>query len=409
MSGKRVLVTGSTGFIGQQLVRCLIQKGHRVTAMVRRSSDVTELRRLGVPLVVADFSDLASLQTAVAGQEVVYHLAAVARAVNLRDFKRVNEDGLVNLLHACVLTGRNSNRLNSPQRPSVGKPGDGSSALGPVSLGVLSEGGLSEVVAKEAGASVSSRLKRPRLVLVSSLAAVGPCPADRPHHESAAPNPVSHYGKSKWSAERLAVGFSDRLHISIVRPPVVLGHRDRRGLNLFKTVNSLGLLLVPRSAGRTCSVIHVADLAEALIAVAERGKSITPLDAAAGIYFAAADEILTMRQLAELVGQALGKPNPIVIPVPGIVCKAIGAVNTAWGAVRKKPLFLNADKISDMMAGSWSCGNEKLKSELGFVFGASIGQRFDQTVGGYRRQGWLPPLSTERAAPSSPPTGAPSP
>lgn len=412
MSGKRVLVTGATGFIGQQLVRRLIQTGHHVTAMVRRSSRVVELKRLDVQLVCADFSDPQSLQVAVDGQDVVYHLAAVARAVSRRDFQRVNEMGLANLLRACVASQRYSEGssqvfsgadVSSCQTSIVGIP-IGDSAADEVSR-----------------SDEASRSKRPRVVLVSSLAAVGPCAAHAPHRESVIPRPVSVYGKSKLSAERIARKFSDQLHISTVRPPIVLGSGDRRGLTMFKTVDALGMQLVPGRADQTCSVIHVADLADALIAVANRGSLMTTHDREAGVYFAAADEVLTMRQLAVMVGEALGKSKTVVLRVPAAVLKVIGTFNTALGFVRNRPLFLNYDKTRDMAAGSWACENRKLKTEVGFVFPVSLRDRIDQTVRGYRRQGWLKPsginavgraeglASATRPTVSHPPSSATSP
>ena len=170
MLGKRILVTGATGFIGLNLVKSLISQGHRVSAMVRAKSSVSktnELKRMGAVLVRADLQKKTSLARAVANQQIIFNLAVVARAVKLATFKEVNFDGFANLLES--------------------------------------------VIAERCDA---------KLVHISSLSAAGPSKLGMPNREEFAAAPISNYGKSKLDAEKLAVQFSDRLNISIVRPPI---------------------------------------------------------------------------------------------------------------------------------------------------------------------------------------------
>ncbi len=77
LKGKRVLVTGATGFIGGRLAqRLAVEEGATVTGTGRRLDNVPFLKEAGVTLLPADLQDEAALHTAVAGQEIVFHAAA---------------------------------------------------------------------------------------------------------------------------------------------------------------------------------------------------------------------------------------------------------------------------------------------------------------------------------------------
>jgi uncharacterized protein YbjT (DUF2867 family) len=62
-----ILVAGSTGVLGSEIVRNLLARGEKVRAMTRKTSKpetVDRLRRAGAEIVVADLKEPASLAAA---------------------------------------------------------------------------------------------------------------------------------------------------------------------------------------------------------------------------------------------------------------------------------------------------------------------------------------------------------
>jgi uncharacterized protein YbjT (DUF2867 family) len=78
----KALVTGATGFVGGHLVDQLLARGDTVTALVRSPERAAPLAKRGVALVHGDLHRHDALRTAVAGQDVVYHSAALTGAVD---------------------------------------------------------------------------------------------------------------------------------------------------------------------------------------------------------------------------------------------------------------------------------------------------------------------------------------
>jgi nucleoside-diphosphate-sugar epimerase len=102
-----VLVTGGAGFIGSNLVRCLMASGDRVRVLDDLSSGSEDNLRDGIEapeLIVGDIRDPRVADRAARGVEVVHHLAAVTvahrRAAEPSRMWRVNVDGTVNVLRA---------------------------------------------------------------------------------------------------------------------------------------------------------------------------------------------------------------------------------------------------------------------------------------------------------------------
>ncbi|MDQ2801048.1 MAG: NAD-dependent epimerase/dehydratase family protein, partial [Armatimonadota bacterium] len=73
---KTAFVTGSTGFLGLNLIQQLTEQGWQVTALHRPSSNLTYLKRFSVTLTSGEIEDAASLEQAMPeGLDAVFHVA----------------------------------------------------------------------------------------------------------------------------------------------------------------------------------------------------------------------------------------------------------------------------------------------------------------------------------------------
>ena len=338
----RVLVTGASGFIGYHLVRALVETGHPVTALVRKTSAVDRLEPLGIELAFGDLADQDSLKAAVTGHAVVYHLAGLVKARRAAQLFAVNQQGVANLCRACA-----------------------------------------------------ERASPPVLVLVSTLAAAGPAPPDRPRTEGDPPRPVSHYGRSKRAGEMEAEKFADRLPITVVRPPIVFGEADPACLQIFRAIKWTGIHFVPGFRPRKYSVIHAADLAGLLIRAAQSGERLPARrvgdrdEIGHGYYFADCGWRPTYYQLGKLMAKAMGRRFVLLIPFGPLMVWGVSAVSDLAARLRGRAAHFSLDKAREAVAGSWVCSGQKAASQLGFSVAASLPGRLEQTVEWYRREGWL--------------------
>jgi len=105
-TGRRVAVTGGTGFVGHHLAALLRGDGAIVTALVRTTSDTKRLHSLGCETVVAPLEEPAALARALHGVEVVFHAAgAVDFGGDLERIRAVNVGGTANVLAAARAAG----------------------------------------------------------------------------------------------------------------------------------------------------------------------------------------------------------------------------------------------------------------------------------------------------------------
>lgn len=334
----RVLVTGASGFIGLNLTTRLVERGDEVTCLVRSSSKLDALEPLGVRLALGDVRDAERVRWAVRGAEVVYHLAGLTTAFRAADLFAVNTEGFRNVVDAC------------------------------------------------AGCTTP-----PTLVSVSSLAAAGPSPPDRPLTESDPAAPVSHYGRAKRAAELIAAQFAARVPITIVRPPIVFGEGDLNLRNTFRSIFRFGVHLALGVARQRYSLIHVRDLIDALVLCAQGG---TRLEACAaggvstsprGYYFVATEEQPTFAELGRLIGDCLGRQRVRILRSSGPALLVAAAVLAEIGArLRGTPYIFNYDKAREAMAGNWTCSAQTIRRELGFAPQAPFVDRLRQTSDWYR-------------------------
>ena len=107
MTGRSVLVTGGTGFLGRAIIERLLGEHDEVKALARSDASASELRALGAEPVRGDVLDLESLAAAMQGCELVYH-AAGANAFCVRDpspMFEVNVGGSQNVVRAGARAG----------------------------------------------------------------------------------------------------------------------------------------------------------------------------------------------------------------------------------------------------------------------------------------------------------------
>jgi nucleoside-diphosphate-sugar epimerase len=324
----RVLITGATGFVGSHLVAALAERGAEIRALVRRTSQVAQLERLGVERIEGGLDDPAALARGVEGADVVFHLAALTSARSAEEYEWTNVHGTSRLLSAIAAAG-------APPK---------------------------------------------RLVYLSSLAAVGPSRDGRPVERGDACRPLTTYGRTKLAGEEACLGARESVETIVLRPPAVYGPRDREILRFFRLA-ARGLLPVPAGPDRLVQMVHVTDLAEAAINAAMA-------TAAAGVYHVAEPRAYRWDEVAELFGAALGRRVRTVRIPTALITTAAAVSETTARALGRSTVF-NREKARELLAPGWLCETDALRHEVGFTPRIGLADGLAQTAAWYRAEGWL--------------------
>ena len=332
MKGGIAVVTGASGFVGSHLVDALVAAGLPTRALVRETSDTRWLPD-AAERRVASVDDEDALGRVVRDANVVFHLAAVTSAARGAAYSRTNVEGTRRVLDA-----------------------------------------------------VHRWAPEARVVLCSSLAAIGPARSEHPLNENDAPAPVSAYGRSKLESERLADAFAAARgsDIVIVRPGAVYGPRDRDILAAFRLA-SRGLALRLPSPNQRLAMIHAADLARALVLAAQCARR---SEGVARRYHLSDGTIPTWASVNAAIAAAVDRPVRTV-RIPRLIALAVAEMNTLMARVGQFKPLLTRDRIAELAATDWSCDITRARHELGFAPSIPLTEGMRETARWYRAQGWL--------------------
>ena len=304
---KAALVTGATGFLGWHVARLLIEKGYTVRALARPGSRVAELP---VETVTGDLRDAASLERAVAGCGLVYHVAADYRlwARNPRELYDSNVDGTRRMLEASRKAGVERVVYTS----TVGCIG-------------IPHGGIGDETTPVSLADMAGDYKR-----------------------------------SKFLAEQVALEFArGGFPVVIVNPTAPIGDHDVKPTPTGKIVLDFLNGDMPAFIDTGLNVVDVRDTAAGHLLACEHGRP--------GERYILGSENLTLAQILGKLAAITGRKAP-TMKLPYAVAYCAGACSTAWAGITGRPPRVPLAGVRMARKKMWVT-HEKARRELGFAPG----------------------------------------
>jgi dihydroflavonol-4-reductase len=299
----RAVVTGATGFVGGHVARLLAERGDEVTAVYRNPERVGRLRGLDVRETKADVLDRASMRRAARGADVLFHTAGYVGS---------KPEELVWRLNA-----------------------------------------LAPRLVVEAAAAEDVR----RVVLTSSVAAIGPAPSTEAAKEGdvyRGDGMVYSESKHEGEAEALAAGVRLGVEVVTVNPAYVLGvpvDRSQPGETSTRIVGNYLLGRLPAVVDGGTNIVHVEDVAGGHLLAAELGQP--------GERYILGGANLGWVELIDRIASLSGVHQPLVV-LPTEAATFARAQNALGlpGPIAPEGILL--------MAQNWRASSRKARRELGY-------------------------------------------
>lgn len=297
-------MTGATGFLGWHVARKLLERGHKVRALVRPSS---RLRELDAEPVTGDLRDPMSLERAAAGCGLLFHVAADYRlwARDPGEIYRSNVDGTRNVLAA----------------------------------------------ARQAGVE--------RVVYTSTVGCIGIPPGGIGDETS----PVSlddmtgHYKRSKFLAEQAALEHAGSgLPVIIVNPTAPVGDHDVKPTPTGKIILDFLRGAMPAFVDTGLNLVDVADVAQGHLLACDQGRP--------GERYIVGCQNLTLEQILEKLAAVSGRTAP-KRRIPYAIAFGAGMASTAWARITGREPRVPLEGVRMARKKMW-VSHDKARRELGF-------------------------------------------
>lgn len=301
---KPALVTGASGFLGWHVARVLSERGLRVRAMARRPESV---QGLDAEVVTGDLRDAASLERAVAGCGLVFHVAADYRlwVKNPDEMYEANVGGTKALLAAAERAGVERFVYTS----TVGCIG-------------FVEGGLGDETTPVSLAEMTG-----------------------------------HYKRSKFLAEQEALRAAGRgFPVIIVNPTAPVGEHDVKPTPTGQTILDFLKGRMPAFVDTGLNVVDARETAEGHWLACDRGR--------VGERYILGSENLTLEQILGKLAGISGKAAP-AIRLPWIVAMLAGLFSTGLAAITGQAPRVPLDAVRMARKKMWVT-SAKAERELGF-------------------------------------------
>jgi nucleoside-diphosphate-sugar epimerase len=322
----RIAITGANGFIGSSLTRYLMQQGHEVTALVRKTGKVALLPVKSTVLEV-DYTNPDSIRQAFANQEIIIHSAALTRSCNWEEMKEIN----VSLTESLVEAANESKSVT-------------------------------------------------QFIFLSSQAAAGMGTKGKHKTEEDLPKPVTWYGKSKLMAEEI---IKNRLlkEWTIIRPVSVYGPGDKDFLETFRLMKShlsvsIGLM------DKYISLIYVDELNLFI------SKCIGNPKAFHQLFFASDGQTYTHKKFASSLQKAIHTFS-LHLSVPDALVFSASALGELINKVQPKTSLLCLQKFREIQGKYWTVSIDKARKLLDFNPKPDLTHNLHTTWLWYKEQGWL--------------------
>lgn len=290
----RVLVTGASGFVGEHLVKHLLEKGHDVRGVSRQRDCSFPKENKYEHVTLSNPFSIEAWRPITSGMDAVVHLIA---------------------------------KTHSPERGKLSELPDYRHINVDITKAVLE-------ASQEAG------LKR--FIYMSSIKAVGEetVPGEA-FSENSPCNPSDSYGISKREAEELILNYSEKIGTVILRPPLIYGPGVKGNfLRLLKLVEK-GYPLPFGSLNNARSMLYVGNLVQAIVTCLGSDK------ATGQIFHIADNETPSTKELVLEIGRALEK-RTCLIPVPISVLRMASSLTGRDREISKltNSLVLSTEKIT---------------------------------------------------------------